>query len=505
MTNTKKLTIKNVKDGFDKKDFSPEELRQDFLELIKKENKKLNAYLNVFDSPAEGDRITEHSTHLSARQVYLEGVPCAIKDNILIDDTRCTAGSKILENYISAYDATVVKKLRDAGAVFLGKTNLDEFAMGSSTENSAYGPTKNPYDLTRVPGGSSGGSAAAVAAGLAVFALGSDTGGSIRLPASFCGVVGLKPTYGRVSRRGLIAMASSLDQIGPITKNVYDAALILNIVAGQDQLDSTTASKEVLDYTDGIDRHIKGLKIGVPKEYFGEGLDDGIENVIQKAISKLQNLGAEIIDISLPHSEYALAAYYIIMPCEVSANLARYDGIKYGFSKADKVKNLLDTYLESRGEGFGEEARRRIMLGTYALSAGYYDAYYLKAQKVRALIKKDFSEAFKKVDVIVGPTAPTVAFKLGEKTQDPLTMYLSDVYTVAINLAGVPAMSVPCGFTSEGTSLRSPPSDLARDARKSSLLAPASPELPVGLQIIGRPFDEAAILRIGYNLEKSLA
>ena len=466
MTDIKKLTIKDTIKAFKEKEFSSEELRREFLKSIKKENKELNAYLSVFEKEALNEK----------NDGVFSGVPCAVKDNILIEDTICTAGSKILGNYVSTYDATVIKKLREAGAVFLGKTNLDEFAMGSSTENSAFGPTKNPHDLTRVPGGSSGGSAAAVAAGLAVFALGSDTGGSIRFPASFCGVVGLKPTYGRVSRRGLMAMASSLDQIGTLTKNVYDAALVLNIIAGRDEFDSTTVMGKVPDYTDGIDKSIKGLKIGVPKEYFGEGLDDEVKNSINKAISKLQNLGAEIIDISLPHSEYALAAYDIIMPCEASANLARYDGIKYGFSEAGKVNNLLDVYLGSRGNGFGEEARRRIMLGTYALSAGYYDAYYRKAQQIRTLVKNDFDEAFKKVDVIIGPTAPTVAFKLGEKTADPLEMYLSDIYTVAINLAGVPAISIPCGFINK---------------------------LPVGLQIIGRHFDEATILRVGHNFENN--
>lgn len=466
----KDLTIKDVKVGFAKKEFSSEELQAEILKLIEKENKKLNAYLSVFEDSFHAPRSTLHAS--------LAGVPCAIKDNILVEDAICTAGSKILENYVSVYDAVVIKKLREAGAVILGKTNLDEFAMGSSTENSAFGPTKNPHDLSRVPGGSSGGSAAAVAAGLAIFALGSDTGGSIRQPASFCGVVGLKPTYGRVSRYGLMAMASSLDQIGTLTKNVYDSALVLSIIAGQDKFDSTSVSKDVPDYTSGIDRPIKGLKIGVPKEYFGEGLNDDVENAINKAISKFQNLGAEIIDISLPHSEYALAAYYIIMPSEVSSNLARYDGIKYGYSVGDRAKNLLEIYLKSRGAGFGEEARRRIMLGTYALSAGYYEAYYRKAQQVRTLIKNDFEDAFKKVDVIVGPTAPTVAFKLGEKINDPLSMYLEDVYTVAINLAGIPAISIPCGFVKEG-----------------------GKDLPVGLQIIGKHFDEASILRAAYNFE----
>ncbi len=511
----KQLTIRDTIQAFSKKEFSPQELRAEFLKLIKKENPKLNAYLSVFDEGVaragtpkvrnvnehfwgigEGSReagIASGERQDPAKSLY--GIPCAIKDNILIDGTKCTAGSKILENYISTYDATVIKKLKEAGAVMLGKTNLDEFAMGSSTENSAFGPTKNPHDLTRVPGGTSGGSAAAVAAGLAIFALGSDTGGSIRQPASFCGVVGIKPTYGRVSRYGLMAMASSLDQIGILTKNVYDSALVLSIIAGQDKFDSTSTSKDVPDYTSGIDKPIKGLKIGVPKEYFaapsvaserrrGEGLNDDVENAVNKAISKFKNLGAEIIDISLPHSEYALAAYYIIMFCEVSANLARYDGIKYGYSVTNNKKritnNLLDVYLESRGEGFGEEARRRIMLGTYALSAGYYDAYYRKAQQVRTLIKNDFEDAFKKVDVIVGPTAPTVAFKLGEKINDPLSMYLEDVYTVAINLAGIPAISIPCGLVKEG-----------------------GKDLPVGLQIIGKHFDEALILRAAYNFEKS--
>lgn len=487
MNEIKKLTIKEIVDCFKKKEFSPEELRKEFLKLIKKENPKLNAYLSVFEENYQNEgKISENFPS------FLAGVPCSIKDNILIEDKITTAGSKILENYISTYDATVIKKLKDAGAIFLGKTNLDEFAMGSSTENSAFGPTKNPYDLTRVPGGSSGGSAAAVSAGLCIFSLGSDTGGSVRQPASFCGVVGLKPTYGRISRYGLVAMASSLDQIGIITKNVYDCALVLKIIAGKDKFDSTTLDIEVPDYLKEINKTIKGIKIGVPKEYFSEGLDEKVENLINKAITKLQNLGGEIIEISLPHSEYALATYYIIMPSEVSANLARYDGIKYGYSKNEKqkmengkrkpkTKTLLDVYLESRKEGFGQEARRRIMLGTYVLSSGYYEAYYKKAQQVRTLIKKDFEKAFEKVDVIVGPTAPTPAFKLGEKTANPLAMYLSDIYTVAINLAGLPAISIPCGFIEESSS-----------------------KLPVGLQIIGKHFAEETILRVAYNFENNV-
>lgn len=408
----------------------------------------------------------------------LWGVPCAIKDNILIDGTVATAGSKILEHYVSAYDATIIKRLRSAGASFLGKTNLDEFAMGSSTENSAFGPTKNPLDLSRVPGGSSGGSAAAVAADLAVFALGSDTGGSVRQPASFCGIVGLKPTYGRVSRHGLIAMASSLDQIGPLTKTVYDAAVVLQAISGQDVFDSTTVPKETPDFTRNINKEIKELKIGIPKEFFDKGLDNEVREKVEDAVKKLENLGCKMEEISLPHAEYALAAYYIIMPCEVSSNLARFDGIRYGYS-AKETKNLLETYLESRAAGFGAETKRRIMLGTFTLSAGYYDAYYLKAQKVRALIKKDFDNAFEKVDAIIGPTSPTTAFKIGEKSSDPVSMYLSDIYTVPVNLAGLPAISIPCG-----------------NGKQTNL--------PVGFHIIGRAFDENTILRIAHQLEQVL-
>ncbi len=463
------FTIKDVADGLKKGDFSTEEIFTHYVSKIKKEEKKLNAYLRIFEKTPE-----ENDAFISP----LKGVPCAIKDNILIDGTVATAGSKILEHYISSYDATVIKKLRSAGVNFLGKTNMDEFAMGSSTENSAFGPTKNPVDLSRVPGGSSGGSAAAVAADLAVFALGSDTGGSIRQPASFCGIVGLKPTYGRVSRHGVMAMASSLDQIGPLTKNVYDAALVLQAISGPDIFDSTTVPKEPPDFTENINKEIKGLKIGVPKEFFGEGLYNEVREKVEDTIKKLEGLGCKIEEVSLPHAEYALAAYYIIMPCEVSSNLARFDGIRYGLS-AKKAKNLLDTYLESRAEGFGAEVKRRIILGTFTLSAGYYDAYYLKAQKIRALIKKDFDNAFEKVDAIIGPTSPTTAFKIGEKSADPVSMYLSDIYTVPVNLAGLPAISIPCG-----------------NGNKTNL--------PVGFQIIGRSFDENTILRIAHQLEQSL-
>ena len=460
-------TIKDIKDGLAKGHFTAEEIFKKYSDKIKKEDKTLNAYLSVFEKPQE---------NLIKGELY--GIPCAIKDNTLIEGTISTSGSKILKNYLSSYDATVIKKLRKAGATFLGKTNMDEFAMGSSTENSAFGPTKNPHDLKRVPGGSSGGSATAVAADLCVFALGSDTGGSIRQPASLCGVVGLKPTYGRVSRHGLIALASSLDQIGPITKNVYDSALVLGVIAGHDIFDSTTVPEVVPDYTENLNKDIKGLRVGVPKEFFGEGLESEVEEKVWESISKLKELGCEIVDISLPHAKYALAAYYIIVPCEASANLARFDGIRYGHSSKD-AKTLLETYLESRSEGFGAEPKRRIMLGAYALSSGYYDAYYLKAQKMRALIKKDFDDSFKKVDVIVGPTSPSVAFKIGEKSSDPLSLYLSDIYTVPMNLAGIPALSLPCG-----------------NGRESGL--------PVGFQVIGKPFDEETVLRVSYQLEQAL-
>ncbi|HVZ11089.1 MAG TPA: Asp-tRNA(Asn)/Glu-tRNA(Gln) amidotransferase subunit GatA [Candidatus Paceibacterota bacterium] len=461
-----KLTIMSAIEGLKQGDFSGAELFGHYRKKIEKENPDMNAYITVFDSPADVSSAGEFA-----------GVPCAIKDNILIEGTRTTAASKILENYISAYDATVIKKLRAAGVSFLGKTNMDEFAMGGSTENSAFGPTKNPIDRTRVPGGSSGGSAAAVAADLCVFALGSDTGGSIRQPAALCGVVGLKPTYGRVSRHGLIAMASSFDQIGPITKTVKDAALALNIISGYDIFDSTTVRREVPDFAAALKGNIRRLRIGVPKEFFREGLSPEVSECIKEAVAQLEKLGGTIVEISLPNFEHALAAYYIAVPSEISANLSRFDGIRYGYS-APQSNTLLDTYTKSRSHGFGPEVKRRIMLGAYALSSGYYDAYYLKAQKIRALIKKDFDDAFKTVDVIVGPTTPNTAFKLGEKVSDPLTLYLEDIYTVPLNLAGVPGISIPCGQ--------------GRDTN-----------LPVGLQFIGKPFDEGSLLNAAYTFEQS--
>lgn len=469
------LTIKQAHEGLIAKRFSSVDLTEACLKQIKKLNKKINAFITVTEKEAieqakEADKRIADGEKIG----ILEGVPMAIKDNILVKNIRCTAASKILENYVAPYDATVVEKLKKAGAVILGKTNHDEFAMGASTETSYFGPTKNPGDQTRVPGGSSGGSAAAVASNMCIYALGSDTGGSVRQPASFCGVVGLKPTYGAVSRYGLIAMASSLDQIGSITKTAEDAKTVYEAICGYDALDSTTVEKPKTKPCLPAGRNqkpktqIKNLKIGLPKEYFVAGTDSAVEKCVREAAEKLRETGAKIEEVSLPHAEYGLAVYYIIMPAEVSANLARYDGIRYGYQTRE-AKTLLETYLKTRAEGFGDEVKRRIMLGTYALSAGYYDAYYLQAQKMRTLIKQDFEEAFKSVDCLITPTAPTTAFKLGEKIDDPLTMYLADIYTVSANVVGIPAISVPCGFAHK---------------------------LPVGLQIMGKWFEEETILEV---------
>ncbi len=467
------LTIIQANNGLKKKEFSAEELTKAYLDKIQKNDKNIKAYLVVTPNLALSQaRETDERITKGENLDVLSGIPCAIKDAILVENLKCTAGSKILENYIAPYDATVIKKLKEKGAVILGKTNLDEFAMGSSTENSAFGPTKNPLDLTRVPGGSSGGSAAALAANLAVYALGSDTGGSIRQPASFCGIVGLKPTYGAVSRYGLIAFASSLDQIGPMTKTVEDCKIIFNAIKGKDDMDSTSLGFDIKNEN----LKIENLRIGVPKEYFTKGIDPEVEKLVKEAIKKFENQGAKVEEVSLPHTEYALSCYYIIATSEASANLARYDGIKYGFSETkDKAKDLLDMYFVSRGEGFGAEVRRRIMLGTYTLSSGYYEAYYLRAQKVRTKIRQDFEKAFEKVDVLMTPVSPFPAFKIGEKIQNPLSMYLSDIYTISINLAGLPAISIPCGKINN---------------------------LPVGLQIIGRPFEENKILEAGQKFEE---
>ncbi len=403
------------------------------------------------------------------KNLPLAGVPIAIKDNICTRNLRTTCGSKILEEYIPPYNATVISLLENAGAVVLGKANCDEFAMGSSTENSALRVTRNPYDPERVPGGSSGGSAVAVAAAITPLALGSETGGSVRQPASFCGVLGLKPTYGRVSRYGLVAFASSLDCIAPIANSPKDIALLLSVIAGRDDHDATSAPFEVPDYISELQQSVRGMKLGVPREFFGEGLDPEVQSIIESGIRNAESLGCEVQEISLPHTRYAVADYYIIAPAEASSNLARFDGVKYGFRSAE-YGDLIDMYKKSRSQGFGPEVQRRIMLGTYALSSGYYDAYYGRAMKVRTLIKQDYDRAFEKVDALLGPVSPTPAFKIGEKTSDPLAMYLSDIYTVTANLAGIPALSIPCGFTKEG--------------------------LPVGLQVLGRQFQEGTLLRL---------
>ena len=406
----------------------------------------------------------------------LTGIPIALKDIVCTKGIPTTCGSHILHNFMPPYDATVVEKLRDAGALFVGKANMDEFAMGSSTENSYFGPTRNPWDLERIPGGSSGGSAAAVAADECIASIGSDTGGSIRQPAALCGVVGLKPTYGRVSRFGLVAFASSLDQIGPFTKDVEDCAIMMNVLAGYDPKESTSLPAEVPDYRQFVGRDIKGWKIGIPKEYFIEGIDSEVSAAIQKTITVIEKCGGKCVEIFLPHTEYCLAVYYIIAPAEASSNLARYDGVKYGLRVSDG-RDLLDMYKKTRMQGFGAEVKRRIMIGTYALSAGYYDAYYGKASQVRALIKRDFVEAWKKCDVILTPTTPTPAFKIGEKTDDPLQMYLSDIFTISTNLAGIPGISVPCGFTASG--------------------------LPIGVQFLAGHLEEGKLIQIASAYEKN--
>jgi aspartyl-tRNA(Asn)/glutamyl-tRNA(Gln) amidotransferase subunit A len=462
------------------------QLTEEYFARIEKQDGEILAYLTLTKESALGQaRVVDAKIKKGEKIGVLEGIPCAIKDNICVEGVRTTAGSKILDNYIAPYDATVIGRLKKAGVVMLGKTNMDEFAMGSSTESSAYQITRNPRDTERVPGGSSGGSAAAVASDEAVWALGSDTGGSIRQPAAFCGLVGLKPTYGRVSRYGVLAMASSLDQIGPFAKTVEDVALVLSCIAGEDTMDATTAEGAHKPYESYLTGDIKGLKIGIPKEYFAKGLDSRVKKVTDEAIEKFKKLGAQIVPISLPNSPYALPAYYIVMPAEVSSNLARFDGVKYGLrinDNEDSVvhsNNLLETYLDTRRFGFGDEVKRRIMLGTYILSAGYYDAYYIKAQKVRALLRQDFEKAFKKVDLIFSPTAPEAAFKIGEKTDDPLKMYLGDIYTVTANLVGVPALSFPIGTIEE-----------------------EGKDLPFGGHLMAKWFDEETLLRAADAFEK---
>ena len=470
------LTIDAARSAIQERKTTSMALVESFYARIQKEDSEIGAFLTLTRERAieQADRIDRMAAE-GKPLPPLGGVPVAIKDVMCTRGVRTTAGSKILGNFIPPYDCTAVARLEAAGAIVLGKLNCDEFAMGSSNENSAFHPVRNPRDKTRVPGGSSGGSAAAVAADMAVAALGSDTGGSIRQPAAFCGVVGVLPTYGRVSRYGLIAFASSLDHIGPLSKTVKDAALVLRTIAGRDPMDATSAEVPVPDYVAELEKPVRGLKVGVAKEYFGEGLEPEIRKAVEDGIQALAKLGCEVVPVSLPHSEYAIPTYYIVATAEASSNLARFDGVRYGY-RAKGVRTLSDMYRRSRDEGFGAEAKRRIMLGTYALSAGYYDAYYLKAQKVRTLLTRDFDEAFKKVDAIVTPTTPTAAFRLGEKVDDPLAMYLADIYTVTADLAGIPGISIPCGRTREN--------------------------LPIGLQILGRHFDEATILRLAHAYEK---
>jgi aspartyl-tRNA(Asn)/glutamyl-tRNA(Gln) amidotransferase subunit A len=458
-------------------DISAEKLTQSFLDVIRRRDAPLKAFLHVDEAAAlEQARSVDGRRKRGEPLGRLAGIPLALKDVLCTKGQPTTAGSKILRNFVPPYDAHVVSRLHQADAVFLGKTNMDEFAMGSSTENSGYQVTGNPWDLERIPGGSSGGSAAAVAACLAPLALGTDTGGSIRQPASHCGVVGLKPTYGRVSRFGLIAYGSSLDQIGPLAHNVYDAALLLEVIAGYDPRDSTSVNQPVPSYTKTVNDPVKPLTIGVAREHFGEGLDPEVEQGVRAALRVYQDQGASVRDISLPHSRYSVATYYLVATAEASSNLARYDGVHFGH-RAAGFDNLIDMYCRSRGEGFGAEVKRRIMLGTYALSSGYKDAYYLKALKVRRLIKNDFDKAFSECDVIMGPTAPTPAFRAGEKMDDPLAMYLSDIYTIGANLAGIPGISIPCGFTGGG--------------------------LPTGLQIQAAPFQEEKLLRVARMHEQA--
>ena len=467
--------LKELSDLVKSKEVKPSEIISSFAERTEQVEPKIQSYVsNLMEQAIEKAKEKDEQLAGLDNIPDLFGLPIAIKDNINVFGTKTTCSSKMLENYESIYDATVIKKLNQQGYIITGKTNLDEFAMGSSTENSAFFTTKNPWDLDRVPGGSSGGSAAAVGSGIVPASLGSDTGGSIRQPASFCGVVGLKPTYGRVSRYGLVAFASSLDQIGPITRTVEDSALLMNVIAGKDERDSTSADVPVPDFTQKLNQDIKGLKIGLPKEYFIEELDETVKQQIMDTVKQLEKEGAEIQEISLPYTQYAIETYYIIAPSEASSNLARFDGVRYGH-RASEYKDLEEMYSKTRDEGFGAEVKRRIMLGTYALSSGYYDAYYLKAQKVRTLIYNDFMNAYKDVDVIISPTTPDVAFKIGEKVSDPIQMYLSDIFTVSANMATIPAISVPCGF---------------KDG------------LPIGLQIMGKPFDEPTILQVANHVEK---
>ena len=481
------LTAHESREILAKKEATSQEITKAVIERIEKSDEKVNAYVTkTFESALAQARLVDAKIGKGEKISPLAGIPVAIKDNLCLKDVPATCSSKILSDFIPPYEATVITKLREADAVFIGKTNMDEFAMGSSTETSHFGVTRNPWNLETIPGGSSGGSAAAVASGETILALGSDTGGSIRQPAALCGVVGLKPTYGRVSRFGLVAFASSLDQIGPITRDVTDSALLLNVIGGYDPRDSTSVNSPLPDYTKALVKDLEGLRIGIPREYFAYlssgtagGIDPQVEKSLSEGVKLLESLGAKSEEVSLPHTDYAIAAYYIIAPSEASSNLARYDGVQYGY-RADRQSGaedpMIDMYQKTRSQGFGPEVKRRIMLGTYALSSGYYDAYYLKAQKVRTLIKEDFDKAFEKFDVLITPTSPTPAFRIGEKVDNPLQMYLSDIFTISANLAGIPGISIPCGFSNG---------------------------LPLGLQILGQSFAEEKLFRVAYAFEQN--
>jgi len=475
--NITELTVHELQEKIKNKELTITEINKAYIERINEKEKDVQAFITLTtDEALEKSKIIEEKVNKGEIKGELAGIPIGIKDNMCIKGTKTTCASKMLENFIAPYNATVIDKINDENMISLGKTNMDEFAMGSSTENSYFKKTKNPWDLSRVPGGSSGGSAAAVASNMVPWALGSDTGGSIRQPAGCCGIVGLKPTYGLISRYGLIAYASSLDQIGTLTKDIEDTAILLNVIAGHDDKDTTSAEQEKKDYTKALKNDIKGLKIAVPKEFFGEGINEEVKAKLENAIEKYKELGATVEEVSLDVAEYALATYYIIACAEASSNLGRFDGIRYGY-RSPKFNNLRDIYINSRSEGFGDEVKRRIILGTYVLSSGYYDAYYKKAQQVRTLVKSRFDEIFENHDIILTPTAPTTAFKIGEKSDNPLEMYLSDICTVSVNIAGLPGLSMPCGVDSKG--------------------------LPVGMQLIGKRFDEETILNAAYTYEQA--
>ncbi|MBE0399125.1 Asp-tRNA(Asn)/Glu-tRNA(Gln) amidotransferase subunit GatA [Halomonas sp. AOP12-C2-37] len=467
-------TLTQLAVALKKGEFSSRELTTHYLQRIEKADSKLNSFISVTAEQALAQADAADSTRAAGKAGALTGIPLALKDIFCTRDVKTSCGSKMLDNFIAPYNATVVEKLNAAGTVSVGKTNMDEFAMGSSNENSFYGPVKNPWDLSAVPGGSSGGSAAAVAAGLVPAAMGTDTGGSIRQPAAFCGITGLKPTYGRVSRYGIIAYASSLDQAGPMARSAEDCAHLLGVIAGHDGRDSTSVARGVPDYVEGLNAPLSGLKIGLPKEYFGDGLDPAVEKAVREAVSVYESLGATVREVSLPHTHYAIPAYYVIAPAEASSNLSRYDGVRFGH-RCENPSDLIDLYTRSRAEGFGEEVKRRILIGTHTLSEGFFDAYYTKAQKVRRLIRQDFLDAFQDVDVLMGPASPTPAFDLGAK-KDPVSMYLQDIYTIAVNLAGIPGISVPAGFVGKR---------------------------PVGLQILGTHFAEAQLLNVAHQFQQA--